>query len=510
MSARGLVLTDGAGATEIGVDQTRAKVALYGPDGTTPLTVASGDSATDARYLPVSGRGPGHLYAVNVDRRGALELGELDVVVWDAINGGIGTAPDIMYAASASTFAPTYLADGYRLNATGNTGNGAFAHVKTLRTFPLQFGRPLTYILRAKVTPGQRPFAGAIAGAGVFSEIGFFDSSAPTNQNIVGAFFQIQNSVMTPVVATNNANQLAKAHLLRGSTMEFVDWGGHAGDGAGYLDPRAFYEWQVIVDLAGARFIIRDTGGEIVFDETIRCPATLPRLWTGGVSGFQAGARNFNIGNPITAGDLHMAESAVGYYGRTFQGRSWATQASEHRPTVRNPISLVAAPIWTNSAEPASQTLAQATSVFGVAGKFQFAAPAGAVTDFGIMSPPSLTTSFTGGLNITGISIDTWNVGAVVATTRTHLQWFLIPNGTSASAASSTARFALGSQSFAVGTPIGGTPDNQIVRSFQSPLCLRSSVGQTRWFTLGCRIAVGTATASQVIAGFISIEGYWE
>ena len=110
-------------------------------------------------------------------------------------------------------------------------------------------------------------------------------------------------------------------------------------------------------------------------------------------------------------------------------------------------------------------------------------------------------------MTVTGLSIDCWNTGAAVATTPTLLQWFVYWNGSAASLVSNPQnRLAVGSQTFAVGAAIGGNPDRQILRPFSAPLITQAN----RFFGIGLRIPVGTATASQVIAGMIGVEGFFE
>jgi len=66
-------------------------------------------------------------------------------------------------------------------------------------------------------------------------------------------------------------------------------------------------------------------------------------------------------------------------------------------------------------------------------------------------------------------------------------------------------RTPLGAQSIPVGAAIGAMADRSITRQFDTPIV----VGPGRFLHLVLRVPVGTATASQVIAGMASINGYF-
>ena len=117
-------------------------------------------------------------------------------------------------------------------------------------------------------------------------------------------------------------------------------------------------------------------------------------------------------------------------------------------------------------------------------------------------------------LVITGIHIGAFIMGAAGATTPTLLQWGIGVGSTAVSLAtadSSTAgtrayrRVALGTQSFAVGAAIGSNvPD--LDHQFMSPLVCEAGT----FIAVILKIPVGTATASQIIRGTCTIDGYYE
>lgn len=171
---------------------------------------------------------------------------------------------------------------------------------------------------------------------------------------------------------------------------------------------------------------------------------------------------------------------------------------------------------YANSTAPTSATLSNTAAGYTtLGGQFQFAAVAGAETDYALFAfqVPAATTAVTGrNLIIRGIWIDTYNTGAAVATTSTLLQWALGVGSTAVSlattdAAATRARavIPLGSQYFAIGAPVGANT-NRIDVNLDAPLVVEPST----YLHVILKMPIGTATASQIIRGVVGINGYFE
>ena len=164
-----------------------------------------------------------------------------------------------------------------------------------------------------------------------------------------------------------------------------------------------------------------------------------------------------------------------------------------------------------NSTSPVSATLSNTAAGYTtLGGRYQFAAPAGAATDFalfGFQVPAGYS------FYCTGVAISAINTGAAVATTATILDWGIATNSSAVSLATadsagitwSPRRIPLGVQGFIVAAGIGQQA-NDIVRAFDSPIVCESG----RFFHTILQVPVGTATASQVIRGDVTINGYFE
>lgn len=189
------------------------------------------------------------------------------------------------------------------------------------------------------------------------------------------------------------------------------------------------------------------------------------------------------------------------------------TLASQGRGSYQGPAasSLTQTANHANSVSPSSATLSNtAPGYTTLGGRWQFAAPAGAATDF-VLFAFQIPTGFQ--LIIEGISISAVNTGAAAATTATILDWSIAVDSSAASLATTESppaswaprRLTLGMQSFVVGAAIGAM-GNDLVRLFPTPIVCNSG----RFIQVIVQVPVGTATASQVIRGDVMINGYFE
>jgi len=167
------------------------------------------------------------------------------------------------------------------------------------------------------------------------------------------------------------------------------------------------------------------------------------------------------------------------------------------------------------AAAAASNTAALVT---GLGGHFQMNAQAGsllAATDNIVTSyqiPVQSATQASKRFICTGMRITGINTGAVVATTPTTILWGVAWGHTAVSLATADAVNAkaprhtkVGTQSWAVGAVIGQNA-NDINVTFSTPF----TVNPGEFIASTARFIVGTATASQVITGSVSFDGYWE
>lgn len=173
---------------------------------------------------------------------------------------------------------------------------------------------------------------------------------------------------------------------------------------------------------------------------------------------------------------------------------------------------------YVNSTAPTSATLSNTTAGYTtLGGQWQFASVAGAETDyalFGYLNPAGTNAIQGKNLIVRGIRIETYNMGAVSATTPNLLQWAVgvgssaVSLATADSATTGTCsprKIAIGTQYLPVGAVIGQNC-SPIDINFDVPLVVEPS----KYFHVILKMVVGTATASQIIRGTCFINGYFE
>lgn len=160
-----------------------------------------------------------------------------------------------------------------------------------------------------------------------------------------------------------------------------------------------------------------------------------------------------------------------------------------------------------NSAAPSSATLSNTAAGYTtLGGKWQFAAVAGAETDYALFA---YQVPATHRLWVSGVDISAINTGVAVAVTAHVLEWALGVNSTAVSLATTDAApvFAprilqLGTHALPIAAAVAATFGDISVK-FASPIIVQPS----RFFNVILRMPIATATISQVIRGQVNIDG---
>lgn len=165
-----------------------------------------------------------------------------------------------------------------------------------------------------------------------------------------------------------------------------------------------------------------------------------------------------------------------------------------------------------NSTSPTSATLSNTAAGYTtLGGRWQFAAPAGAATDFALFGA-QVPAGYQ--LHITNFNMSSVNTGATVATTPTIIDWGVGLNSSAVSLATTDTattwaprRIPLGIQGWIVGALAGASSGNQDINlNLRTPWVVDSA----RFFHVIIQVFIGTATASQVIRGDVFIGGYFD
>lgn len=395
---------------------------------------------------------------------------------------GASIAAHNKWAQSILTQTVTVSGGAATLNASAITTVNTYSILLSQQKFRTWIDGALYF--HGRVRPNNLPQTNALA------EIGFGTATttvAPTD----GAFFRWTASGGFECVLNRGGAETSVAMTAPAagvySVFSIEAWGD-------------FVEFRYVTPSTGAsqRGVVNiDSGATGVFNESVglmlrvvngaSAPASAPQLLVGGVEAIR---KVLDENRPIA-------------YKQTWEGFTAAY----------NPLTGAQAANHANSTAPTSATLSNTAAGYTtLGGRYQFAAPAGAVTDFALFGF-QVPTSFR--FVVTGISISACNTGAAVATTATSLEWSLGVGSTAVSLATADAiaatptsaprRIPLGKQSFAIGAAAEACTTD-VVRAFMSPHVVESG----RFLHVILAVPVGTATASQVIRGTVTIDGYFE
>lgn len=389
------------------------------------------------------------------------------------------------YAGVTSTATIALAGGKMTLNAGNSVASGAVARVQTFRTFPLY----LSYALYAdfEVSITQPAVLNNVIEVG----LGYAaTTAAPTD----GVFFRVNASGQLLGVINNNG---AETQI----NLNFVP------------TANAAFHALIMVHNDRTEFWIDDIlYGAINTPTATGSPCqsmSLPLL-----------IREYNSAATGTAQQLNIMSISVSLADMN-NTRLWATQmAGMGQSCVNAPDSATAGSTanYANTAAPASATLSNTAAGYTtLGGQFQFAAVAGAETDYALFAflvPAGSAAVPAKNLIVRGVRIDTYNSGAAAATTATVLQWALGAGSTGASLATADSattgtraprRLALGIQAFPIAAAIG-TLAAPVDVNLDAPIMVETGT----YLHIILKMPLGTATASQIIRGTVMINGYFE
>jgi hypothetical protein len=456
----------------------RASTGLFDVNGNEIFKAKGGAYATTDRLLAMMGVNDNVYRPIRVDRFGGLALERFTPIV----NLAFYTAalPPAWLQAN-TTQAATYSAStGALLNSGSITTANTYVALISYAAIPKYQKSPIQMRQRARLVKG---------GTNGIADWGLFGSQAPGSIALLNGlvFLYGADGTLKPTYYSNSGV------------------GAQGSDFASSIDPTRFYVWDIVLDDDTATFICQDpTLGTIVNEQTLTIQQGDPRFTVQPY--FYVGARSYvsTSANSGTATQLYLSDAAALILD-TDTNKPWGhTQTGNGFGSVVNPtVALTELENYANSTVPTSATLSNTTAGYTtLGGQFQFAAVAGAETDyalFGFQVPTGVK------FVCTGVHIDTFNMGAAVATTPTLLQWFLGIDGTAVTLAANNFRKSLGVQNLPVGAAIGAQA-NTLDSRFSAPFVTQSG----RFFHVALKMPVGTATASQIVRGIAQVEGYFE
>lgn len=451
----------------------------------TSLVVDSGALQSGAHPgIPIIGFDEDVARAIRVGRLGGLGLNRVNQPLFvDLVDGAAVNTQQ--WAQTLTTMTATQAARVVTLNANNTTTTTTVATHTSLAVFPK--------IREAALRLSGR-FRFSWQASGATMQVGFGVAGTTVEQVQNGVFFRVTVAgAVELVIAANSADVVTLAT------------GVSVGAGAGNLNPARWYDVDLFVLDDAVRLVVHHSDGTTattpVIDSTLSYAAaqTTDTL----LRALPVMVRVLNVTAPATASQLLYSGICV-MQQDVEEGRPLAhALARSGRSTLINASSGAQLANYANSAAPASATLSNTAAGYTtLGGQWQFAAVGGAETDFALFAF-TVPTGYT--LHVTGVRIDSWVMGAAVATTPTLLQWF-VGRAAAVTLATNSFRRTIGAMSFPVGAAIGATADKSLVWTTDTPLVVESA----QVFHLGLKMPVATATASSIIRGVATIDGYLE
>jgi hypothetical protein len=377
------------------------------------------------------------------------------------------------------------------------SSHGAF--MRTWQYFPLVNTAPLA------VEFTWAPFtANLVSGEVWLAGLGL--PTAATTRPTDGVFFRLTSAGLVGVIAFNGT-EVESGVLVAGGGIELGKMG----------------KWTIVV---GEREVEYWADDVLLGEQDIPTANGVP--WLGASA--PVFMMKYNTGNVSNTNTMRVARVAVSLldvasnkpWSHVLAGMGQQAYQGQNGGTMGTTASLPNATTATTVTGTAlSQTVANKTGLGGEAGIVAAVAGIdGIITAF--QNPIGGINQTPRNLIITGIRIDSVNIGAAVATTASVLQWSLaygaiIPAGTippltqaeTGSFVTATTkayrRIALGIQSWIVGAGIGQAAE-QITVKFDSPVVVHPG----QWACSVAKFIVGTATASQVIWANVTFDAHYE
>lgn len=437
------------------------------------LTVQTPTDVADAGYVWMA---DGSGAPIETTESGALLTSDEGLVFFDQVDGA---AVNInKWAQTVSGMTIVQAAGFIGLNAGLATTANAYAILNTIKSIPMYGPLPLRILISAKLAIIPQSNLTVEMGIGTVAT-----NAAPTD----GCFFRWAPNGNFLAVVNNGGTETTSANLTPPPTANVL----------------TLFEIVIVENLV--RFIINDVvAAEVTNAVGIAFPTNAGRL--------PMFCRVYNSASiPAQAPAIYLGQAVVVQQDMR-QNKTWGeVLATIGNGAYQSPLTAFAQTAnHANSTSPTSATLSNTAAGYTtLGGRYQFAAPAGAATDFalfGYQIPAGYQ------LFITSVRITAVNTGAAVGATGTVMDWSLGINSSAVSLATvdgtgtwAPRRIPIGTQGFAGLVAIGVTASDINTR-FDPPLVVDSA----RFLHVILQVPVGLATGSEVIRGDVMISGYFE
>lgn len=436
----------------------------------------------------VAGKNDDVAVMIRVDRKGNLIAGNYIPELTENFEGA--TINVQKWTAANTTFVPAQTTlGGYNFNNTSLTTAAAVAILSSQRLFYKLPRVPLHLKTRLR----HSLVSGAIA------DFGF---GVPATTTLIvpnGTCFRMTTSGTIKGVITINSVEVAISDVLStvGSNGNTI---GAALNMSNAYYTSGYFVYDIIIDDDNAVFTVQDTlTGEIIGQLSLPVPNAQIKMW--GATALPIYHRVYNNTAPSTAPVFTVTELQALSTDWGMNPDMSQIAASLGLSAGRQPFTGAPNENHTNSTAPTSATLSNTAAGYAtLGGRFQFAAVAGAVTDyalFGFQVPAGSR------FICEGIHIELYNTVVAVATTPTIFEWAMGFNSSGVSLATANiVRRQVGCQNLQVGAAVGACAAPLDV-NFVTPEVVESG----RFVHVILNMPVGTATATEVFRGTVLIKG---
>lgn len=438
--------------------------------------------------LMIAGKNDDISTLIRTDRKGNLLSGNYIPELLESFEGVTFNAQK--WSQVATTFVPTQATlAGYNDNSTNLTTVSAVNILQSLRMFfkyprvPLQIKRRYRHSMVA----------------GTISDFGF---GVPATTTLIvpnGTCIRMTNSGALFGVITFNSVEIAISSILSTVASNGNTSGAALNMSNAYYTSN-YFVYDIIIDDDNVIFTIQDTQtGEVIGKLTLAVPISSLKMW--GATALPYYQRIFNNTAPSTFPVSLTGELQILSLDWRLTPTMSEIAASLGLSAGRQPFTGVQNENHTNSTAPVSATLANATAGYTtLGGKWQFAAVAGAITDYALFG---FTVPAGSRFICEGITIESYNTVVAVAITNTLLEWAMGFNSSAVSLATTNIiRRQIGVQNFAIGAAVGAKGERLDV-TFETPEVVESG----RFVHVILTMPLGTATATEIFRGICTIKG---
>jgi hypothetical protein len=482
------VIQSGAGSTTQTVDSASnaARVTLYDASGNVIGNVNRGAIAETAGGVMNAGKDYKIARTIRASSIGDISVGGDDTVMMlDSFEGTTRNLNQWIETTATMTSAQA-VATGLTLNSGASVTTGQGILESSNRQFPL--GARVGIVFRAHMN---------VTGlTNCVEEWGFSDqSSATTALHNNGAFYRRDTAGNLQPVLAFNGTETQGSVMTAPATTDYATY-------------------EIFLEDTRATFTIVSHTGVIIASQVMEIGSagggagvtTQARLFA--ITHIPAMIRVYNSGTAGTAPKIIVNMVTVQMADVWNQRSQPVQQSGMGLNSLTTPTAFTQLANYANTNAPASATLSNTAAGYTtLGGQFQFAAVAGAETDYALFgwANPSPYTFYCTGIRI-GESI---NTGAAVATSATIFQWGAAFNSSAVSLATGAPytpmRVTLGMQAFAIAAAIGA-----IQPGFMWTPGTPMAVQPGKFLHIILKCLSGTATGSEIFRGTVVVDGFFE